>query len=319
MKKILKLIFWLPVLIPVVFINCKKDNSKIKIGVMQIVEHESLDSARQGFIDELKNLGYEEGKNVEFDIQIASGDISNCISIADKFVNDKKDLVLAISTPCAQTMANATKDIPILVAAVTDFEGLGIINSSGSSSKNVTGVSDLAPIDKIISLIKKLNPDVKKVGVLYSVTDPSPQYQAKIAKEEIKKSGMECKMASVSQMSEVEQVAENLVKSVDAVYTPIDKITFSTMPKISQILLKDNKFVVSAEDDMLSKGAIATYGIDYYDIGKIAASQASKILSGEEKIENIPIEYTKNARLNLNYELAQQLGIDIKNNLEGEE
>ncbi len=318
MEKFFKFIFLLPILALIFLVNCKKDDSKIKIGVMQIVEHESLGSARQGFIDELENLGYKKGKNVEFDIQIASGDISNCVTIAEKFVNDKKDIVLAISTPCAQTMANATKDIPILVAAVTDFEGLGIINSEEKPGKNVTGVSDLAPTDKIISLIKKLKPDSKKVGVLYSVTDSSPQYQAKIAQEEIKKLGMQCKSASVSQINEVEQVAENLVKEVDALYAPVDKITFSTMPKISQIFLKNKKFVVCAEDDMLSKGAIATYGIDYYELGKIVASQASKILKGEEKIENIPIEHIRNAKLNLNYDIAEKLGIDVTNNLKGE-
>ncbi len=318
MEKFFKFIFLLPILALIFLVNCKKDDSKIKIGIMQIVEHESLDSARQGFIDELENLGYQRGKNVEFDIQIASGDISNCVTIAEKFVNDKKDIVLAISTPCAQTMANATKDIPILVAAVTDFEGLGIINSEEKPGKNVTGVSDLAPTDKIISLIKKLKPDSKKVGILYSVTDSSPQYQAKIAQQEIKKLGMKYKSASVSQINEVEQVAENLAKDVDALYAPVDKITFSTMPKISQIFLKNKKFVVCAEDDMLSKGAIATYGIDYYELGKIVASQASKILKGEEKIENIPIEHIRNAKLNLNYDIAEKLGIDVTNNLKGE-
>lgn len=318
MEKFFKFIFLLPILALIFLVNCKKDDSKIKIGIMQIVEHESLDSARQGFIDELENLGYQRGKNVEFDIQIASGDISNCVTIAEKFVNDKKDIVLAISTPCAQTMANATKDIPILVAAVTDFEGLGIINSEEKPGKNVTGVSDLAPTDKIISLIKKLKPDSKKVGILYSVTDSSPQYQAKIAQQEIKKLGMKYKSASVSQINEVEQVAENLAKDVDALYAPVDKITFSTMPKISQIFLKNKKFVVCAEDDMLSKGAIATYGIDYYELGKTVASQASKILKGEEKIENIPIEHIRNAKLNLNYDIAEKLGIDVTNNLKGE-
>ena len=318
MEKFFKFIFLLPILALIFLVNCKKDDSKIKIGIMQIVEHESLDSARQGFIDELENLGYQKGKNVEFDIQIASGDISNCVTIAEKFVNDRKDIVLAISTPCAQTMANATKDIPILVAAVTDFEGLGIINSEEKPGKNVTGVSDLAPTDKIISLIKKLKPDSKKVGILYSVTDSSPQYQAKIAQQEIKKLGMKYKSASVSQINEVEQVAENLAKDVDALYAPVDKITFSTMPKISQIFLKNKKFVVCAEDDMLSKGAIATYGIDYYELGKIVASQASKILKGEEKIENIPIEHIRNAKLNLNYDMAEKLGIDVTNNLKGE-
>lgn len=319
MKKLTKLVYLLPIVsLTLLFTGCKNENSKIKIGIMQIVEHESLDNARQGFIDELKNLGYEEGKNVDFDVQIAAGETSNCASIAEKFVNDRKDLVLAISTPCAQAMTNATQDIPILVAAVTDFKSIGVVGSEEKPGGNLTGVSDLAPTDKIISLIKKLNPNAKKVGVLYSLTDPSPQYQAEIAKNEIENLGMQCKLASVSQISETTQVTENLAKDVDAVYTPIDKITFATMPKISQILSEKNKFVVCAEDSMISKGAIATYGINYYEIGKMVASQAKKVLSGEEKIGDIPVGHIKDAKLNLNYDLAEKIGIKIPNDLEGD-
>lgn len=317
MKKIIKSMYLFPILLALVFFTgCHhKNKSKIKIGIMQIVEHESLDNARQGFMDEIKKLGFED---VEFDIQIAAGEISNCVTIAEKFANDKKDLVFALSSPCAQAMANTTQNCPILVAAVTDFESLGIIDSVEKPGGNVTGVSDLAPIDKIVSLIKRLNPDAKKVGVLYSHTDPSPQYQAKIAEEEIKKLGMECKLASVSQINEVEQVTENLANDVDALFAPIDKITFAAMPKISQILLNKNKFIVCAEDCMISKGAIATYGIDYYEIGRKAALQAKKVLNKEEKPGNIPVEYVKDTKLNLNYELAEKLGIKISDDLKGE-
>lgn len=156
----------------VILSGCKKDD-KIKFGIMQIAEHESLDSTRQGFIDELRELGYKSGENIEFDIQIAEGELSNCASIAEKFVSDKKDLILAISTPCAQAASNATKDIPILATAITNFEGAGIVKSHELPRTNVTGTSDLPPIDNIIELIHELKPDVKKVGILYSTTDAS--------------------------------------------------------------------------------------------------------------------------------------------------
>ncbi len=316
MKFFKKLLFIsLPLLTLIVFAGCAKKETQPKIGVMQIVEHESLDSAKQGFVDELKNSGYE---NAEFDFQIAGGDLSNCASIAEKFVNDKKDLILAIATPCAQSMANATKDIPIVATAITDFKGAGIVKSNEKPGANLTGASDLAPIDKIIELITKLKPDVQKIGVLYSNTDVSPQHQAELAEKKIKEMGLEPEMFAVSQTHEVQQAAEKLAREVDALYTPIDKITFAAMPQISQIFLKNNKFVVCAEDAMISKGAIGTYGIDYYELGKLTARQTVKILKGEEKPENIPIEYLKGTKLTLNNEIIEKLKIKIPDDLKGE-
>ncbi|MDR0404618.1 MAG: ABC transporter substrate-binding protein [Oscillospiraceae bacterium] len=303
MKNFKKILYLLPLALIITFAGCKKE-APIKIGVMQIVEHESLDSARQGFIDELENLGYEDGKNVEFDFQIAGGDLSNCQQIAEKFVNDRKDLIFAISTPCAQSAANSTKDIPIVATAITNYEDSRLIQS------NLTGTSDLAPIDKIIELIPKLKLDTQKIGILYSNTDASPQYQAGLAEKKVKEMGLEAKILSVSQAHEVQQVAEKLAKEVDALYVPIDKITFSTMPQISGIFEKQGKFVVCAEDAMISKGAIATYGVDYYELGKMTARQASKILKGEARPENMSIEYLKDFKITLNHELIKKLNLE---------
>lgn len=314
MKFIKNLLYLLPLLSLLFVVGCKKEES-IKIGIMQIVEHESLDSARQGFIDELKNLGYE---NIEFDLQIAGGDLSNCESIAQKFVNDKKDLILAISTPCALSAANATQDIPILATAITDFESSGLVNTSKKPGTNVSGTSDLAPIDKIIALIKQLKPETKKIGILYSNTDVSPQYQAQLAESKVKELGLEAVMLAVSQPYEIQQAAEKLAQETDALYAPIDKITAAAMPQISQIFLDKGKFVVCAEEAMLSKGAIGTYGVNYYELGKNTARQADKILKGEEKPENMPIEYLKKSKFTLNNEIIEKLGIEISDELKGE-
>lgn len=314
MKVLNKLVYFMPLLLLFLFTGCKKETS-LKVGIMQIVEHESLDSARQGFIDELKNLGYE---NIEFDLQIAGGDLSNCESIAQKFVNDKKDLILAISTPCALSAANATQDIPILATAITDFESSGLVNTSKKPGTNVSGTSDLAPIDKIIVLIKQLKPETKKIGILYSNTDLSPQYQAQLAESKVKELGLEAVMLAVSQPYEIQQAVEKLAQETDALYAPIDKITAAAMPQISQIFLEHGKFVVCAEDVMIPKGAIGTYGVDYYELGKMTAHQAEKILKGEEKPENMPIEYLKKSKFTLNNEIIEKLGIEISDNLKGE-
>lgn len=300
-----------------VLLGCA-DKSKIKIGVIQIVEHESLDSARQGFIDELQRLGYRDGENVSLDLQVAGGEISNCVSISQKFLNDRKDIVLAISTPCTLAMANATRDIPILATAITDFEGLGVIKSLDNPGTNVTGVSDLAPIDKIIELVPKLDPKVKKIGVLYSMTDPSPVYQAHLAERKIKDMGFECELVAVSQVQDVQQAAERLVNDVDALYTPVDKITSASMPQISQIFYDHHKFVVCAEERMISQGAISTYGVDYYELGKMVARQAVDILEKKKDIKDIQIECMKNAKLSLNYELIKKLGLTVSDDLKEE-
>jgi putative ABC transport system substrate-binding protein len=227
-------------------------------------------------------------------------------------------LILAISTPCAQAAANATKEIPILATAITNFEGAEIVKSHEKPGTNVTGTSDLAPIGKIIELIPQLEPDTKKIGILYSTTDPSPQYQAELAEKKVKELGLEAKMFSVSQSHEIQQVVEKLAEEVDALYVPLDKITFSAMPQISQIFLDHGKFVVCAEDTMISKGAIGTYGVDYYELGKMTARQAAKILKGEAKPEDMPVEYLEDAKLNLSQELIKKLGIKVPEELKGE-
>ena len=314
MKNLTKMIVIIPLIIVGMFFILKMQNksNKIKIGIIQIVEHESLDKAREGFMDEMKKLGYD----ADFDTQIAGGDISNCVSISQKFVNDKKDLVLAISTPCAQSMMKVTKDIPILATAITNFENAGLVDSCDKPGRNITGTSDLAPIDKIIDIIPKLNPNVKSVGVLYSTSDPSPQYQSDLALKRISELGLKSKVYSVSQSNEIQQVVEKLVHEVDALYVPIDKLTSSAMPQISQTFLDNGKFVVCAEDFMISKGAAATYGVDYYELGKINARQADQILKGVQKPENMPIEYSKNSKLSLNYDIIKKLNLRNPENLE---
>lgn len=292
----------------------QNENKVFKIGITQIVEHESLDKARQGFIDELKNLGYEEGKNINFDFHNAEGDFSNCESIAQKFVRQNCDLILAISTPSAQAAANATKDIPILATGITNPEEANLVKSNVKPDTNVTGTSDLSPIKRTIELIKKLKPDVKKIGILYSNIDTSPMYQAKIAEEEIQNLKLIPVSKSVSQMDEVKQVTENLISQVDAIYVPIDKITSSSMSLISDIALKNNKFVVCSEN-LINKGVAACYGIDYYELGKLTAKQAAVILEKRNKPQNMPIEYLNNNRLFLNEHLLEKLNIKIPNDL----
>lgn len=293
-------------------LKIQKKNSGIKIGIIQIIEHESLDKARNGFIDEMKKLGYD----ADFDVQIAGGDISNLNSISQKFVNDKKDLILAISTPAAQAVANVTKDIPILGTAITDFELSGLVDSNEHPGRNVSGTSDLVPVEKQINLLKALVPDCKNVGILYSSGEANSKLQAEMAHKECKKLGIKTKDITASNSGEVQSVVE-CNTDVDAIFLPTDNLIASCMPVVSKVSLEHKIPVICSFADAVNKGGLASYAMDYYKLGELTAHQASRILKKEVKIQDMPIEYLKDVELVTNDEVAQQLGIDISNNLKG--
>lgn len=295
-------------------LTLQKKSNRLKIGIIQIVEHEALDKARQGFIDEMKNLGYD----ADFDVQIAGGDISNLNSIAQKFANDKKDLVLAVSTPAAQSMSNATKIIPTLGTAITDFKIAGLVDSNEHPGRNISGTSDLGPVEKQIKLLKDLVPNCKKIGILYSSGEANSKLQAELAAKECKKWGLTSKDITVSNSSEVQSVLECNISDIDAIYLPTDNLIASCIPIISKITLNRKIPVVSWDADIVKKGALGYYTMNYYDLGKMTAHQADRILKKEVDIKDMPIEYQKNVKLIINEEIAKKLGINIPDELKGE-
>ena len=308
--KILIIILAIGLLILAV-LKIQKSNNKLKIGIIQIIEHESLDKARNGFIDEMKNLGYD----ADFDVQIAGGDISNLNSIAQKFVSDEKDLILAISTPAAQAMANATKDIPILGTAITDFELSGLVDSNESPGRNVSGTSDLVPVEKQIGLLKTLVPECKKVGILYSSGEVNSKFQADMASKECKNLGIKTKDITVSNSGEVQSIVE-CNTDVDAIFLPTDNLIASCISMISKIAIENKISIICNDADIVAKGALASYAMNYYDLGKETAHQAHKILNKEIEIQNMPIEFPKDINLVTNEGTAKELGIQIPDNLE---
>ena len=299
-------------LIGFAILQFQKKTDKLKIGVIQIVEHEALDKARNGFIDEMKNLGY---KDANFDIQIAGGDISNLNSISQKFINDKKDLILAISTPAAQAAANVTKDIPILVTAVTDPESCGLVDSNKKPGRNITGTSDLVPIDKQVKLLKTLVPNCKKVGILYSSGETNSKLQSNMAIQEFKKANIDTKEITISNSNEVQSVVE-CNTDVDALFLPTDNLIASCIPTISKISINHKIPIICNDSDIVKKGALASYSMDYYDLGKMTAKQADKIIKKESQPQNMPIEFITNTKLVINEEVSKKLGISIPEGLE---
>ena len=205
-------IFILLVLSAIIF-SCSKtetnqtnDSEIIKIGIIQLVEHPALDQAYKGFVDGLKEEGYEEGKNVEFDYQNAQGEQANCITIAQKFLNDKSNLILAIATPAAQAAANLIKDIPILVTAVTDPETAKLVEKNEAPGGNVSGTSNLTPVDEQMELLKKLVPDVKTVALMYNSSEQNSKFQIDMAKRKLDEMGISYMEATITNPNDIQQI-----------------------------------------------------------------------------------------------------------------
>ena len=191
-----------------------------KIRISQFVEHPALDGARQGFIDGLKEAGFEEGKNVDILLENAQADFPTTQTIANKLITENVDLILAIATPSAQSAANATKDIPILITAVTDPVEAGLVKSLEKSETNVTGTTDMNPVHEQLELLKEILPQSKNVGVIYNAAEPNSVIQVDIAKEAAENMGLTILEATVANSGDVNQAVQSLAGKVDAIYTP---------------------------------------------------------------------------------------------------
>ncbi len=291
------------------------EQKQLKIGVVQLVEHPALDAAYKGFVDGLKKEGFEDGKNIKISYENAQGEQANCQTIATKLVNDKSDLILAIATPAAQAVANTTKEIPILVTAVTDPANAKLVASNEAPGGNVSGTSDLTPVDEQIKLLKQILPNAKKVGMLYCSSEANSKFQIEIAKKSASALGMEAVEATVSNSNEIQQVAQSLVSKVDALYCPTDNMIAAGMATVSMVAQSAKLPIIVGESGMLENGGLATYGINYYDLGLLTAKQAVKILKDGAKPATMPIEYSKNCDLSINKEVAKKIGLTISKEL----
>ena len=287
----------------------------INIGILQLVEHSALDQSAQGFIDGLKEAGYEDGKNIKIDYQNAQGEQANCITISQKFINDKADLILAIATPAAQAAANLTKDIPILVTAVTDPADSKLVADNKAPGGNVSGTSDLTPVKEQIDLLKKLIPNAKKIAFLYNSSEQNSKFQIDLAKDRADDLGLNYIDATITNPNDIQQVVQSLIGRTDAVYVPTDNMVSAGMANVIAITEPAKIPVICGEAAMLNAGGLATYGIDYYELGKVTAAQAVRIFKGEASTASMPIEYMPNPVLSINTNAAEKLGILIPSDL----
>lgn len=283
----------------------------VEIGVIQYTAHPALDASRDGFIAKLEELGYKDGENCNIDVQNAQADQSNLKTIAQKFVNDGKDLILAIATPAAQSMAAETKDIPILVTAVTDPAESGLVESNDAPNVNVSGTSDLTPVKEQIALLKEVMPDAKKIGIMYCSGEENSRIQAEMAKAAAAENGLETEELTVSNTNDVAQVTESAIGKYDALYIPTDNILASSMPLVTSITNPKGLPVFVGEQGMVEGGGVASVGISYTELGELTGQMAVDILSGAADIKTMPIQYTENPELMINETAAAELGLTI--------
>lgn len=295
--------------------GCSSSSEKIKIGVVQLVQHPALDASYQGFVDALKDAGYVDGEKITISYQNGQGEQSNCQTIATQFANDKMDLVLSIATPAAQAAANVIKDIPILVTAVTDPESAKLVNSNEKPGGNVTGTSDLTPIKEQFDLMVRLLPEVKTVAILYTSSEPNSVFQAGMAKEAATALGLEIVEATVSSSNEIQQVVESVLDRVDAIYIPTDNTFANAISTVTMITESAKMPVIVGEEGMVNGGGLATIGINYYNLGYQTGQMAVRILKDGAKPADMPIEYQKDVSVTINTDVAAAIGVTIPEDL----
>ena len=286
------------------------DDSTYKVGICQLVQHDALDAATQGFKDALiEELGEE---NVKFDEQNAQGDSNTCATIINGFTNSGVDLILANATPALQAAAAGTDTIPILGTSITEYGvALDIDNVDGTVGKNISGTSDLAPLDGQADMIKELFPDKKSVGLLYCSAEANSQYQVDTVQTYLEKLGYTCKQYAFSDSNDLSAVATTAVDESEVIYVPTDNTVANNTELLNNIAMEKKVPVVAGEEGICKGCGVATLSISYYDLGTATGKMAAKILKGESKIEEMPIEYAPNFVKKYNKSICEQLGVEI--------
>jgi putative ABC transport system substrate-binding protein len=285
----------------------------IKIGVTQIVTHPALDAAVVGFKQALAEKGFT---NITYDMQNAQGDMATASSIAQKFASEPLDLILGVATPTTQAVVKDVTTTPIVFTAVTDPVGAGLVADPKAPAANVTGVSDLQPVEPILQLVKQLKPDAKSVGIVYNAGESNSVYIVKQVETAAKPLGLTVVKATASTSSEVQAAAQSLVGRADAITVIGDNTAVTALESIVKIADQNKIPLVVGDTDSVKRGAAAGYGFDYKDLGKQAGYEAAQILSGTP-IKDIPVEYAKNLQLSINEKAAAAQGVTISADLVG--
>jgi len=284
-----------------------KEKDSYVVGICQLVQHDALDAATLGFMDALKA---ELGDKVSFDNQNASNDIPMCSTIVNQFVAADVDLILANATPALQAAAAATVDIPILGTSVTEYGvALEIDNFSGTVGGNISGTSDLAPLNQQAAMVKEWFPEAKTVGLLYCSAEANSKYQVDVVKAELEKLGLACTLYSFSDSNDLAAVTEAAVVDSDVIYVPTDNTVANNTGIIDNICRPAGVPVVAGEEGVCAGCGVATLSISYYDLGYATGLMAAKILTGQADISRMPVEYAPQFTRKYNAEICADLGL----------
>ena len=308
MKKLIALLLAVMMLVSLTACggSSKKDD-KFVVGVVQLVPHVALDAATQGFVDRLTEILGEE--NVEIQVKVAAGDSATCAPIVTDFVSQNVDLIMANATPALQAAAAATADIPILGTSVTEYGvAMGIEGFTGTVGGNVSGTSDLAPLDQQAAMVKEWFPDAQNVGLLYCSAEPNSQYQVDTVQAFLEGMGFTCTQYPFADSNDMAAVTSNAVANSDVIYLPTDNTVASSTGIIDGICQPAGVPVIAGEEGICGGCGVATLSISYYDLGYTTGQMAAKILKGEGDISTMKIEYAP-ATKKYNAEICTALGL----------
>jgi len=276
------------------------------VSITQIVEHPALDNARKGFMDGLKEMGVD----AKFNVHIAQGNAATNVQIAGQMLDEKPNLVLAIATPGAQVCAQKIKDIPVVFTAVSDPVGAGLVKTMDAPGGNLTGMTDMPPVDKQLELIKTIVPKATRIGIVYNAGEANSVSQVNAVKAAAAKMGLTVAEATVANSGGVFQAAKSLVGKADAIYIGLDNTVVSAFESVVKVCEENKLPLFSSDNESVSKGAIAALAIDYYAMGKQTAAMAKKILDGA-KPATMPVESLKNLDVHLNLKAAKAQGVTV--------
>ncbi|WP_313756171.1 ABC transporter substrate-binding protein [Tissierella sp.] len=287
--------------------NSVSEEKIFRIGISQLADHPALDDARLGFEDGLKELGI----NAEIDYQNAQGDIPTTMSISQKFVRDKVDLIYAIATPAAQSAKQSTNDIPILFSAVTDPVKSEIVTDWKNVGGNVTGTSDMAPTDSQLKMFKEIDPSIKTIGILYNTSEANSEIQIEEVKNLAPNEGLEIITVGISNVNELPQAIDSILNKVDGIYALSDNLIASSVELLSKKLMDKKIISVCAEETQVKGGLLVTNGLSYYELGKQTAKMAKEILVDKKHVSTIPVGVAEKTITTVNIKTLEALELDI--------
>ena len=323
LRKILKLFPYICIIVVCSLIvtsvgGCASTGKKVyKVGISQIVTHPALDATRQGIMDGLKEKGYIDGENIEYDYQNSEGDMSLVASIAQKFVSDKVDLIVSIATPNSQAAISAAEgtDIPVVFSAVTDPVGAGLISDWDSHpEENVTGVSDMIVVEDDVDLIIAIVPSVKKIGTLYNAGESNSVFLVEMLKQACDAKGIEVVEKTVATSADVLAAAQSLVGQVDAIWVGTDNTVVTGLEALISVCEDNDIPFFPSDEPSIERGGIAAYGFDYYDIGVQTGRMIARVLDAGSA-NSIKVEKGEVISLSINTEAAESMGVTIPQNL----